>query len=174
MHFTPPTLFALLIAACGGCATQEAQWTNTPGIITPCIPAIEGTYENRRIGNMRPDKGLWFLLTGEDKEVESGVTIKIGSNSKTLNVQASADGSILRRELRFKNMGSYLALETRHDIDVMSVPMFLMHGADRIKIASTESHLVLQLNTSGTIYLGIVPTISAGGSFQDLTFPRQL
>lgn len=121
---------------------------------------------------MRANRGLWFLLTGDDRDVGLTVTLRRGEMRNVLVAEAQVDGQRSVCDLRFRDRGRYLTLQARNELKMMQVPGFVFHGSDRVSIGASDGKLLARLATSGTIYLAMLPLASGGGPFENLRFER--
>ena len=155
---------------CASCTTRLEKWADLHGLEAPSLTLVEGSYKNGRIGSMRPDKGLWFLLTGEDRAVDRDVTIR--TDEDVLIVTAEAKGQHLEKHLHFKNRGRYLELEVRYEVKPAKVPLFIFYGSDKIALGGANKSLVVNLSTGGNLSLVILPLLSGGEEFDSIKFDR--
>jgi len=160
-------LYLCLLASC---STRLEKWASSHSLNHNAVATVAGSYDNHRIGKMRPDKGLWYILTGEDTDVDSGVTLSV--HEGFLVARARIAGEQREKRLEYQDKGNYLALPTRNEIAMVDVPVVFMHGSDSIALGASDKKLFINLSSGGTIYLGILPMMSAGSPF-DIYYERQ-
>jgi len=80
----------LLLSFLTGCSTHLEKWAASHSLRHSAINSVKGSYENRRIGKMSPERGLWYLLTGEDTDVDTSVSLHIDGGF--LIVRTKIDG----------------------------------------------------------------------------------